>query len=455
MGPSAQALRERVRGGDGALPRARRRRRARRGCARARRSRLAPSRSAETFGLAAAEAMAAGVPVAASRVGALPELLEPDGARAARRRRGALAAAIGRLAGDRAAGRARARAGAGALRAARPWPAALAVIYGGAARPSRARKLTAVTSRAQRPDHGHHGPGRVVPGRAAAREGLRRHRPVRPTPRGPRAGSARRLRASARARSSWCEGELLEPETLQAAIERSASERDLPPGGAARSCPPPGSARRRRSARSPAPRAAILEAVRDARPRHARVRAGVRGDLRRGAGEPAARGHAVPSRRRPTRSPSSPRTSSSARCAPRRPARQLGDRLQPRVRAQARAVRDPPDHAARAAAIALGLQQELTLGSLDAVRDWSFAGDIVRGRLADAPAGAARATTCSPAASPHTVRGVRADGLRLRRARGRALPARRPRARARRPSARRASGDPSKARRAARLGAAS
>jgi GDPmannose 4,6-dehydratase len=32
-----------------------------------------------------------------------------------------------------------------------------------------------------------------------------------------------------------------------------------------------------------------------------------------------------------------------------------------------------------AAAISLGLQQELTLGSLEAVRDWSFAGDIMRG----------------------------------------------------------------------------
>jgi GDPmannose 4,6-dehydratase len=32
-----------------------------------------------------------------------------------------------------------------------------------------------------------------------------------------------------------------------------------------------------------------------------------------------------------------------------------------------------------AAAIALGLESEVTLGSLDAVRDWSFAGDIVRG----------------------------------------------------------------------------
>jgi GDPmannose 4,6-dehydratase len=32
-----------------------------------------------------------------------------------------------------------------------------------------------------------------------------------------------------------------------------------------------------------------------------------------------------------------------------------------------------------AAAISLGLQEELTLGSLDAVRDWSFAGDIMEG----------------------------------------------------------------------------
>ncbi len=32
-----------------------------------------------------------------------------------------------------------------------------------------------------------------------------------------------------------------------------------------------------------------------------------------------------------------------------------------------------------AAAISLGLESELTLGSLEAVRDWSFAGDIMRG----------------------------------------------------------------------------
>jgi glycosyltransferase involved in cell wall biosynthesis len=64
---------------------------------------LAPSRSAETFALAAAEAMAAGLPVAASNVGALPELVEPEGLVPAGDA-AALARAIVRLAGDRAAG---------------------------------------------------------------------------------------------------------------------------------------------------------------------------------------------------------------------------------------------------------------------------------------------------------------------------------------------------------------
>ena len=64
---------------------------------------LAPSRSAETFGLAAAEAMAAGLPVVASRVGALAELLDARGLVPAGDP-GALAEAIERLAGDRVAG---------------------------------------------------------------------------------------------------------------------------------------------------------------------------------------------------------------------------------------------------------------------------------------------------------------------------------------------------------------
>jgi glycosyltransferase involved in cell wall biosynthesis len=64
---------------------------------------LAPSRSAETFGLAAAEALAAGLPVAASRVGALPELIDEQGL-VPPGDVDALALAIARLAGDRAAG---------------------------------------------------------------------------------------------------------------------------------------------------------------------------------------------------------------------------------------------------------------------------------------------------------------------------------------------------------------
>jgi glycosyltransferase involved in cell wall biosynthesis len=64
---------------------------------------IVPSRSAETFGMAAAEAMAAAVPVVASRIGALPELVEqaslvdPGDSNA-------LAQAIERLWGDRSVG---------------------------------------------------------------------------------------------------------------------------------------------------------------------------------------------------------------------------------------------------------------------------------------------------------------------------------------------------------------
>lgn len=70
---------------------------------------LAPSRSAETFGLAVAEAMAAGLPVAASRIGALPELVDEAGLAPAGDSRG-LADAISRQLADPQAGeRARTR----------------------------------------------------------------------------------------------------------------------------------------------------------------------------------------------------------------------------------------------------------------------------------------------------------------------------------------------------------
>jgi glycosyltransferase involved in cell wall biosynthesis len=64
---------------------------------------LVPSRSAETFGIAAAEAMAVGLAVVGSDVGALGELIDAD-ALVAPGDAAALASAIERLAGDRAAG---------------------------------------------------------------------------------------------------------------------------------------------------------------------------------------------------------------------------------------------------------------------------------------------------------------------------------------------------------------
>ncbi len=92
---------------------------------------LAPSRSGETFGLAVAEAMAAGLPVVASRVGALTELVDPD-ALVAPGDAGALAGAIARLAGDRAAGE-RGRERVRALCAPEVVARALAEVYDGSA----------------------------------------------------------------------------------------------------------------------------------------------------------------------------------------------------------------------------------------------------------------------------------------------------------------------------------
>jgi glycosyltransferase involved in cell wall biosynthesis len=92
---------------------------------------LVPSRSAETFGMAAAEAMAAGLPVAASRIGALPELLEetslaPPGDAPA------LAGAIARVLADPDAGR-RGLERVGAVCAPRVIARELASVYDGVA----------------------------------------------------------------------------------------------------------------------------------------------------------------------------------------------------------------------------------------------------------------------------------------------------------------------------------
>jgi glycosyltransferase involved in cell wall biosynthesis len=93
---------------------------------------LVPSRSAETFGLAAAEAMAAGLAVAASRVGALPELVGEEGL-VEPGDVDALAAAIERLRGDGDAG-SRARARVRAICAPEVVAGGLVEAYGGAIR---------------------------------------------------------------------------------------------------------------------------------------------------------------------------------------------------------------------------------------------------------------------------------------------------------------------------------
>ena len=92
---------------------------------------VVPSRSAETFALAAAEAMAVGLPVAATRVGALPELVPGDWLAPAGDAL-SLAAVISRLGADRGAG-AQALARARAATAPEVVGPALAAVYDRAA----------------------------------------------------------------------------------------------------------------------------------------------------------------------------------------------------------------------------------------------------------------------------------------------------------------------------------
>jgi glycosyltransferase involved in cell wall biosynthesis len=88
---------------------------------------VVPSRSAETFGLAAAEAMAAGLPVAATHVGALPELVPGDWLAPAGDAL-SLAVVISRLQADRSAG-AQALARARTLTGPEVVAPALAAVY--------------------------------------------------------------------------------------------------------------------------------------------------------------------------------------------------------------------------------------------------------------------------------------------------------------------------------------
>jgi glycosyltransferase involved in cell wall biosynthesis len=97
---------------------------------------VVPSRSGETFGLAAAEAMALGVPVAASNVGALPELVPEDALAPAGDAR-LLARTIERQLADVEAPQ-RARAHAAALCSPERVAATLAQIYDGSPATARA-----------------------------------------------------------------------------------------------------------------------------------------------------------------------------------------------------------------------------------------------------------------------------------------------------------------------------
>jgi glycosyltransferase involved in cell wall biosynthesis len=91
---------------------------------------VVPSLSGESFGLAAAEAMAAGLPVAASGVGALPELVQDQGALSAPGDAESLAGAITRQLADPEAG-ARARERVRAMCAPSRIAGQLAAVYDG------------------------------------------------------------------------------------------------------------------------------------------------------------------------------------------------------------------------------------------------------------------------------------------------------------------------------------
>ena len=95
---------------------------------------VVPSRSAETFGLAAAEAMAAGLPVAGSAIGALPGALRAAPGSSTPGDAAALAVAVRARFGDAEAGEAASASACGASRRRGRRAGALAAVYAAAVR---------------------------------------------------------------------------------------------------------------------------------------------------------------------------------------------------------------------------------------------------------------------------------------------------------------------------------
>ena len=180
-----------------------------------------------------------------------------------------------------------------------------------------------------------------------------------------------------RERLTLVPGDLLDPQSLRAAVQQGAPQEIY--HLAAPSFVPDSWQHPEQTMRAIAgATGALLEAVRDVDPA-TRVYVPASGAIFGDAGVwPPARGHSLPSRdairRCQARGPPAGRGDACARGS----VGVLGDRLQPRVRAPPaqfvtrRITRGAPRSRWGGAA-------ELTVGDLDAVRDWSFAGDVVRG----------------------------------------------------------------------------
>ena len=342
-GPERAALRERARGADVRFLGQVGRRRARARCAPAPRSRSCPRARRRRSGWRPPRRWRRACPVAASRVGALRgagrggrRSCAPGDARA-------LAAAI-----DRLRGRPRRRQSAACSACARCAPrggrgAACAPIYDGGVGRRRARKLRAVSSAARALITGITGQDGSFLAELLLEKGYAVTGVVA-TPARRSLGCSEHLRGRARARRR-------RPARARRRCARPCAQvrpqRDLPP-------------------RRAVVRARVLGAPRARRSRDRRL---VRGDPRgrararrraracSSAASGAIFGEAPESPQRedtPCR-PTNALRDRQARRAParrraaraRRPARELGDRLQPRVRAPARAVRHAPDHARR------------------------------------------------------------------------------------------------------------